>query len=170
MDFFEVIQRRYSVRAYKSDPVEEEKLLQVLEAARLAPTAVNRQPFRVIVIHTAGREAELVRIYRQPWFTSAPLVLAVCGIPADGWTRRQDNKSHVDVDAAIVMDHLILAATALGLGTCWIGAFDPAAAREVLGLPAGVEPIIFTPLGYAAVEPHPKTRKALADLVKYERW
>lgn len=170
MDFFEVIQRRYSVRAYKPDPVEAEKLLQVLEAARLAPTAANRQPFRLIVIHTAGREADLARIYSRSWFTDAPLVLAVCAIPADAWTRRPDAKCYGDVDAAIVMDHLTLAAAALGLGTCWIGAFDPAAAREVLGLPAGVEPIAFTPLGYAADTPRPKTRKALDDLVKYERW
>ncbi len=170
MDFFELIQHRYSVRAYKSDPVEEEKLLQILEAARLAPTAANRQPFRVIVIHTAGRAEELARIYKAQWFTDAPLVLAVCGISADAWMRRWDNRCYVDVDVAIVMDHITLAATALGLGTCWIGAFDPAAAREGLDLPGGVEPILFTPLGYAADEPRPKTRKALDELVKYERW
>lgn len=170
MDFFEVIQQRYSARAYRPEPVEEEKLLQVLAAARLAPTAANRQPFRVIVIHTVGRTAELARIYSRSWFTAAPLALAVCAIPADAWTRKQDAKCYADVDAAIVMDHLTLAAAALGLGTCWIAAFDPAAAREVLGLPAGVEPIAFTPLGYAADAPRPKTRQALEQLVKYERW
>ena len=71
---------------------------------------------------------------------------------------------------AIVMDHLILAAADLGLGTCWIAAFDPVAAREVLGLPDDVEPIAFTPLGYPADEPKPKKRKALTELVRYERW
>ena len=169
MEFSELIKKRYSVRAYKLDPVEDDKLNQVLEAARLAPTAANRQPFQLIVIHTAGREAELRRIYNRDWFAQAPLVICACGIPAKGWTRR-DGKNYTDVDVAIVMDHLILAATSLGLGTCWIAAFDPTAARQVLGLPDGVEPIAFTPLGYPADQPGPKKRKALSELVRYERW
>ncbi|MDH7486549.1 MAG: nitroreductase family protein [Anaerolineae bacterium] len=169
MDFAKLINTRYSVRAYRPDAVEDEKLQQVLEAARLAPTAANRQPFQLIVIRTAGRQEELKRIYSRDWFVQPPLVIAICGIPAQAWTR-SDGKSYVDVDAAIVMDHLILAATELGLGTCWIGAFDPHAAREVLGLPEGVEPIAFTPLGYPADEPRPKKRKPLAELVRYERW
>ncbi len=169
MEFSELIKARYSVRAYKPDPVEEEKLQQVLEAARLAPTAANRQPFQLLVIHTAGREAELRRIYDRKWFVQAPLVLCVCGVPERGWVR-MDGKPYVDVDVAIAMDHLILAATELGLGTCWIAAFDPAAAREVLGLPQGVEPIVFTPLGYPADRPGAKKRKSLAELVRYERW
>ena len=169
MEFRELIEKRYSVRAYRSDPVEEDKLQQVLEAARLAPTAANRQPFQLIVIHTAGREAELKRIYGKDWFVQAPLVICACGVVAQGWVRR-DGKSYVDVDVAIVMDHLILAAADLGLGTCWIGAFDPDAAREVLGLPDGVEPIAFTPLGYPADEPRAKKRKGMEELVREERW
>jgi len=74
------------------------------------------------------------------------------------------------VDVAIAMDHLILAATDLGLGTCWIGAFDPVATREILGLPDDVEPVAFTPLGYPADEPRPKRRKPLEELVRYEHW
>lgn len=169
MEFSDLIQKRYSVRAYQDRPVEEEKLQEVLEAARLAPTAANRQPFRILVLRTAGREAELQRIYHRPWFVQPPLVLCICAIPAEGWVR-MDDKVYTDVDAAIAMDHLVLAATNLGLGTCWIAAFDPAAAREVLDLPAGVEPVAFTPLGYAADQPRPKQRRALADLVRYERW
>jgi len=169
MEFSELIKKRYSVRAYKSDPVEDEVLHQVLEAARLAPTAGNRQPFQLIVIHTTGREEELKRIYNRDWFVKAPLVICACGIPAQGWTR-SNGKNYTDVDVAIVMDHLILAAASLGLGTCWIAAFDPTAAREVLGLPDGVEPIVFTPLGYPADQPRPKKRKALSELVRHERW
>lgn len=169
MEMIELIKKRYSVRAYKPDPVEEEKLQQVLEAARLAPTAANRQPFQLIVIRTAGREAELQRIYRRDWFVQAPLILCACGIPDKGWIR-MDGKPYFDVDVAIAMDHLILTATELGLGTCWIAAFDPAAAREVLGLPDGVEPIAFTPLGYAADRPAAKRRKPLSELMRYERW
>lgn len=170
MKFSELVTKRYSVRAYKPDPVEDEKLQQVLEAARMAPTAANRQPFQIILIHTAGREAELSRIYGRDWFTQAPLVICACGIPPQGWTRSKDGKSYTDVDVAIVVDHLTLAATDVGLGTCWIAAFDPIAAREVLGLPDGVEPIAFTPLGYPADQLGPKKRKALSELVRYEGW
>ena len=169
MDFFELARQRYSVRSYKSEPVEREKLERILEAARLAPTAANRQPFQLIVIHTAEREAELLRIYSKLWFVEAPIVICACGIPAKNWVRK-DGKNYNDVDVAIVMDHLIMAATAAGLGTCWIAAFDPAAAKEVLGLPGGVEPIAFTPLGYAAEPPPRKKRKLISELVTYERW
>ena len=169
MEFSELIEKRYSVRAYKPDPVEDDALHQVLEAARLAPTAANRQPFQLVVIPTAGREAELKRIYNRDWFVQAPLVICICGIPAQGWIRR-DGKNYTDVDVAIAMDHLILTAASLGLGTCWIAAFDPTATREVLGLPDDVEPIAFTPLGYPADRPGPKKRKALLELVRYERW
>ena len=169
MEFRELIEKRYSVRAYKPDAVSEATLAAVLEAARLAPTAANRQAFRLIVIHTRGREAELKRVYGKDWFVQPPLVLCVCGLPGESWVRR-DGRNYVDVDAAIVMDHVILAAANAGLGTCWIGAFDPQAAREVLGLPPEAEPIAFTPLGYPADEPRTKKRKALEELVRYERW
>jgi nitroreductase len=169
MEFQDLTRARYSVRAYKPDPIEDEKLQQVLEAARVAPTAANRQPFQLILVRTAGREAELRRIYGRSWFVQAPLVICACGVESEGWTR-MDGKPYVDVDVAIMMDHLILAAANLGLGTCWIAAFDPAAAREVLGLPAGVEPVVFTPLGYPADKPTIKKRKKLEDLVRYDRW
>jgi nitroreductase len=169
MEFAELIKKRYSVRAYKADAVEEDTLQQVLEAARLAPTAANRQPFRIIVIHTAGREAELRNIYHREWFAQAPLLLCICGVPAQAW-RRSDGKNYTDVDVSIAMDHLVLAATDLGLGTCWVAAFNPAAARQVLCLPDGVEPIAFTPLGYPADQPRPKERKTLSELVRYEKW
>jgi len=169
MNFNELINKRYSVRSYKTEPVEEEKLVQVLNAARLAPTAVNRQPFQLVVIHTAGREAELKRIYGKEWLSQAPVVICVCSVPSQAWSR-MDNKNYNQVDAAIAMDHLILAATDLGLGTCWVAAFDPAAAREILRLPEGVEPIAFTPIGYPADQPKEKKRKGLSELVRYERW
>jgi len=166
MEFTELIQKRYSCRAYKPDSVEEEKLNRVLEAARLAPTAANRQPFEIIVIPTAGRKDELLKIYPRDWLVQAPLVLGVCGIPAQAWVRR-DGKNYVDVDAAIAMDHLILAAADLGLGTCWIGAFDATAAKTILRLSEGVEPIAFTPLGYPADSIRSKSRKPLAELVRF---
>jgi nitroreductase len=170
MEYAQLIANRYSVRAYLPDPVEDEKLFQVLEAARLAPTAANRQPIQLVVIHTAGREAEIGRIYRRPWFVQAPLVVAVCAISAQAWVRESDRFNARLIDAAIVADHLILAAANLGLGTCWIAAFDVNAAREVLNLPAEAEPVIFTPLGYPADQPGSKVRKPLTELVRYEHW
>ena len=170
MNFIDLVRSRYSVRAYKTDPVEQVKLEQVLEAARLAPTADNRQAFGLIVIRTERREKELERIYSRGWFVQAPLVLCACGIPERAWVRRKDGKNYSDVDMAVVMDHLVLAAAELGLGTCWVAAFDPGAAREVLRLPAGVEPVAFTPLGYPAELPKAKERKALSELVRYDEW
>lgn len=169
MDFFETIAARYSVRGYKPDPVPDELLDKVLEAARRAPTAANKQPFRLVVIATKGREEELARVYGRRWFTQPPLVIAIVAVPGEAW-RRMDDKPYDEVDAAIAMDHLILAATALGLGTCWIAAFDPAAAREVLGLPDDVEPIAFTPLGFPDKASADTDRRPLSELVKRERW
>jgi len=166
MNFSELIARRYSVRSYRALPIEAEKLQCVLEAARLAPTAANRQPFRIYVIRTAGRADDLKRIYHKAWFSQAPLVLCVCGLPGQAWVRG-DGQSYLAVDVAIVMDHLTLAAADLGLGTCWIADFNAAAARKVLALPVGVEPVIFSPLGYPADQLSPKNRKPLSDLVSY---
>ena len=167
MAFHDLIQERYSVRGYKPDPVEEDKLQQVLEAARLAPTAANRQRFQLIVVRTEGREEELRRVYNKDWFVQPPLAICACRYPLDPARKRKD---YTDVDIGIVIDHLILAATELGLGTCWIGAFDPIVTREVLGLPDEVEPVIWTPLGYPADPPRTKQRKPLSELVRYGHW
>jgi nitroreductase len=170
LEFFDLIAQRYSVRLYRSDPVEEEKLEKILQAAQIAPTAANCQPYKIIVIHTQGRQTELRRIYNREWFSQAPIILCAVGVPALGWIRSEDKRRYLDVDVAIVMDHVILAATNLGLGTCWIAAFNSRAAREILHLPDEVEPLIFTPLGYAADQPGVKERKPLSELVKYESW
>jgi len=170
MEYSELIAARYSVRAYRPDPVEDEKLQAVLEAARLAPTAANRQPFQLVVMRTAGREEEIGRIYRKPWFVQAPIVIGVCAISSLAWVRESDRFNARIIDAAIVADHLILEATNQGLGTCWIAAFNVEAARSVMQLPDEAEPVIFTPLGYPADQPGPKIRKPLNELVRYERW
>jgi nitroreductase len=158
MDFSTLIEKRYSARAYESKPVENEKLQQVLNAARLAPTGGNRQYFKLVVMHTADRRDDMLRIYNKEWFAQSPIVIAACAAP--------DYKLNI----GIVMDHLILAATELGLGTCWIGAFNRDAAREILQLPDDIEPIILTTLGYAADSLRPKKRKSLDELVRYEQW
>jgi nitroreductase len=167
MEFEDLIKERYSVRSYQSRPVEDEKLEKVLDAARLAPTAANKQPFQLIVVKTEGRKDELKRVYPADWFSQAPLVICACAVKSESWTRR-DGRNYVDVDTTIAMDHLILAATNLGLGTCWIAAFDAEATREVLEIPDDVEPLLFTPLGYPADEIGTKTRKDLDELVRYQ--
>ena len=169
MEFKSLIQHRYSVREYKPDPIESDVLHQALEAARLAPTAANRQPFRLIVIHTQGKKEDLFRIYSKDWFVNAPIVVCACGIPEQGWVRA-DGKSYVDVDIAIVMDHFSLAAADLGLGTCWVASFDVSVAREILNLPENAEPLIFMSLGYPADEIGEKERKPLDELINYELW
>ncbi len=169
MEFQELIRRRVSNRSYRDDPVPDEVLEQVLEAARLAPTAANRQPFQLIVIRVAGREEELRRLYKRPWFVDAPLVIGIVATPGPAWTRH-DGRNYADVDATIAMDHLVLAAADLELGTCWVADFDVPTAREILGLPDDVEPMAFTPLGYSDDAGRPKRRKPLSELVRYERW
>ena len=166
MEFRKVIENRYSVRAYKSDPIEKKKLDLILTAAQLAPTAANRQPFRLIVIKTEKYQAELLKVYNKNWFIAAPLVICACAVQTEAWKRR-DSKNYADVDTTIAMDHLILAAANEGLGTCWIAAFDPDSARSFLRIPPDWEPVAFTPLGYPDDNWKEKRRKAIDDLVIY---
>jgi len=169
MDFMELAEKRHSVRSYKSDPVEDEKLEKILQAARLAPTACNLQAFKIIVIRTKGREEELKQIYGRDWFVAPPYVLCICTLTEKCWVRRRDGKSYGDVDSAIVMDHIILASAEQGLGTCWIGAFDAEAAKRILELDASMEPVAFTPLGYEKEDyAMRKTRKSMEELVVYK--
>jgi nitroreductase len=165
MEFLDLVRSRYSCRAYTQDPVDEGAIARILEVGRLAPTAANRQPFHILVVPTAPRREALARIYKRAWFHEAPFVLCVVGVPAEAWVR-EDGRSHLDIDCAIVMDHVVLAATNEGLGTCWVANFDVAAAREVLGLPPEEEPIVFTPLGHPADAAPAKERKPLAALVR----
>lgn len=165
MDFHDLIRARYSCRAYKTDPVDPALVETCLEAARLAPTANNAQAFTLHVIPTAGRTNDLRRLYHREWFGQAPLVIGIVGRTSSNWVRR-DGRNYYGVDCAIVMDHLILQAADLGLGTCWVAAFDAAVARELLALRPDEEPVAFTPLGWPVDAPGPKSRKPLDDLVK----
>lgn len=169
MSFLEVARRRVSVRGYRAEAVSDEALGHVLEAGRLAPSAANRQPWHFVVVREADQRIALGRAYAKPWLLEAPVVLVLCVDPAAAWVR-SDGKSYADVDGAIAMDHMTLCAADLGLGTCWIGAFDRAVVREVLDLPGGIEPLAMTPLGHPADTGRPKTRKPLAEILHSERW
>jgi len=166
MNFFDLIEHRYSVRAYKPDPVDQHKLEKVVEAAWLAPTAANKQPFRLFIIDVENHQDELHNIYSADWFIEAPIVICACAVKDKAW-KRSDGKSYAYVDTAIAMDHLILAAAELGLGTCWVAAFDTEAVREFLELNEDLEPVAFTPLGYPADEPRPKKRADISEIVKF---
>jgi nitroreductase len=166
MEFRDVIRLRRSIRSYRDTPIEDEKLARVLDAARLAPTAANRQPIHLYVVRSEEVRRRLLSAYSQEWFAGAPVIICVCGRPSRAWSRMY-GKNYADVDATIAMDHLILAATAEGLGTCWIGAFRPERLREVLGIPGDLEPVALTPLGYAASQPSPTPRKPLDEICEY---
>lgn len=171
MKFIELAEKRCSIRKYKPDPVPEALLNEVLEAGRLAPTAKNLQPFHFIVVRDPDQLDALAQSYPAPFFREAPAVIVICTEATEAWVReRYDGKNYVDVDAAIAADHMTLAAADLGLGTCWIGAFDPAVVTDVLGLPQGIEPIAMLPIGYPAEAGREKQRRPLDELVRYEHW
>jgi nitroreductase len=171
MKFIELAEKRRSIRSYKSDPVPEELLNEILQAGNLAPTAKNLQPFYFIVVRDPVKLDELAVAYPAPFFRQAPVAIVICTESAKGWTRdRYDGKNYCEVDAAIAIDHMTLAATDLGLGTCWIGAFDPVKVADSMGLPKGIEAIAMLPLGYPNDIGHEKKRKSLEKLVRYDCW
>lgn len=167
MEFIDVINERYSVRGYLDKPVEKEKLEHVLKAATIAPTGVNAQAFKVYVIDTKKHKEDLSKIYGAKWFVEAPYVLCVVGIKNEAWTRPWDMKNIADIDATIVMDHMILAATDVGLGTCYVGAFKKNMAHQFLNLEENEEAILFSPLGYGNATPRDTPRKELDEFVVY---
>ncbi|NLB65900.1 MAG: nitroreductase [Lentisphaerae bacterium] len=170
--FLKLAEQRRSVRAYKPEAVPEELLQQVLEAGRLAPSAVNKQPWRFVVVREEMNRRALGAAYAREWFWKAPVIIVVCVLPDEAWRRSFDGQNYALVDGALAMDHMQLAAAELGLGTCWIGAFDPEAVRTILGLPDGVKVVGMTPLGYPDVEPNPRprSRRPLGETVLKERW
>jgi nitroreductase len=173
MTFLELAKKRCSVRKYKSIPVEEERLMQVLEAGRVAPSAVNCQPLFFVVIRDEEMRRRVAATYARPWLSGAPVIIAVCGDHGKAW-RRADGKDHCDIDAAIAIDHLTLAAADLGLGTCWVCAFNSMECSQVLGLPPRVEVTALIPLGYpeeqADENRHDTNRKKLEEMVHWDKF
>lgn len=166
MDLLEAIQKRRSIRSYLDKPVEEDKLQRVLEAARLSPSARNRQDRKIIVVRDAQRRADLAQAADQPWLQTAPVILAMVGLTPDSVMHCQVPAD--PVDCAIALDHITLAAVAEGLGTCWVGHFDQDRCREILGVPAAAKIIELMPLGYPAEQPKARPRKPLDEIVAHE--
>ncbi|MFV0591621.1 MAG: nitroreductase family protein [Draconibacterium sp.] len=166
MELSDAIQHRFSVRKFKEVPVERTKLLQILEAGRLAPSAVNYQPWHFIVVEKEKRK-ELSRVYRAHWILQAPVVLIICADHSQSWKRGSDGKDSSDIDAAIAIDHMTLTATSLGLGTCWVCNFDVQRCMEILKLPGNIEPVALIPLGYPDIDAPVKKRKSLDEIVHH---
>jgi len=166
MDIYEIIKKRRSVRSYKPDPVEEEKIQRLLDIARSAPSAANRQPVCFVAVKNEKIRLQLKKAYDEKWFYTAPLIICACYIPEKAW-KRSDGKNYADIDAAIAMDHLILAATAEGLATCWVAAFKTSFVKTILNLPPGIEPIAMTPVGYPLEIPEPTYRKPQEEMVTF---
>src|SRR5690554_1186148 len=168
LSFLELTKKRYSVRKYKDQPVEREKLLQVLEAARNAPSACNLQPWHFIVLTDEEIKNKVTETYPRDWFRKAPVVIAACGDHSASW-KRADGKDHCDVDLGIAIEHMALAAADLGLGTCWVCAFDAERCHKILELPENLEVIALLPLGYPDDEKIPdKKRKSLEEIVTWK--
>ena len=170
MDFYQVIRNRRSIRAYKPAPVEPEKLSRILEAGRLAPSACNLQPWAFVLVTDAQLRKDFIKVYKQQWLCQAPVILVVCARIDKAW-KRWDGQEYWQVDCAIAAQNIISAASAEGLGTCWIAAFDEPACLKLLGLPAGVRPVVITPIGYPAeTKEAVSDRLPLEDILHRDRW
>lgn len=171
MDFLELAKKRYSCRSFKPDAIEEEKLMKVLEAARVAPSAVNYQPWHFFVIKNPDSKARIIESYPREWMRNAPVLIVACGNKLVSW-KRADGKEHMEIDISIAVDHMTLAATDLGLATCWVCNFQAKKLRDVLQLPSDMEPLVIIPLGYPNNEPdterHNVKRKPLSEIVSWE--
>ncbi|MDR3122139.1 MAG: nitroreductase family protein [Clostridiales bacterium] len=169
MSVLDVIKTRRSIRKYQSKPVEEEKLLQVLEAGRLAPAANNAQEWKFIAV----RDPELIKKLvpacgGQSFVGEAPVVLVIC---ADGEEKiMYCGQPARAIDCSIALSFMILEAAELGLGTCWLGYFSNDKVKRVLNIPADKNVVAVTPLGYANESPAPRPRKSVDEVVAYDGW
>jgi nitroreductase len=170
MDFYDLVKKRSSIRSFdKERAVPDDVLYRILNAGRMAPSAKNLQPWRFHVVRSPEMLKKIYPCYSRDWIQSAPCFLIVTGKRNNAWVRNQDGYNSLETDLAIVMDHLVLAATWEGMGTCWIAAFDPAILHDALQLSPTEELFAFTPLGYASPEEikAPKARKSLDEITEF---
>lgn len=170
--FIDLAKHRFSCRKFSSKKVEKNILLQIIEAARIAPSAANYQPWFFYVISEDKQMLEnIYKCYHREWFKQAPAVIVCCANKDEAWKRSSDNKNHSDIDLAIAIDHLTLQATYLGLGTCWICNFNLNMVRQLLNLTKNFEPIALIPVGYCEVEADlnrfEKNRKKMEQITKF---
>ena len=165
MQFLDLVKQRYSCRSYQEKSVEQEKIDYLMECVRFAPSAVNKQPWQFRIVTDEAGIAKVRECYPRRWFLTAPMYI-VCSILHDEEWVRADGKHHGDIDIAIAVEHLCLAATEQGLATCWVCHFDAALCKQLFALPDNEEPAVLIPLGYAADEPKLKERKPIEQILK----
>ncbi|MDQ7823511.1 MAG: nitroreductase family protein [Candidatus Eremiobacteraeota bacterium] len=174
MELYEVMSTRRSIRKYRPDAVPEEILARVLEAVRIAPSGSNRQPWKFVITRDKAVRQQLVAACnKQAFIAEAPLLIVACGLPLTSNRGGFMGEFSVLIDVSIAVDHLTLAARNEGLGTCWIGAFDHKAVKEILGIPEEIKVVALIPLGYplesAAFKPV-EARKKLEEITACEKW
>ena len=165
MDFLELVKSRYSCHSYQPQSIEQEKLEYVMECVRMAPSACNKQPWRFRVVSTEEGLKGLFGCYNREWFRSAPVCVVASVLHDEEWVRG-DGKHHGDIDVAIAVEHLCLAAAEQGLGTCWVCNFDVERCKRVLSLADNEEPTVLIPIGYPADKPKEKQRKDIKLVVE----
>lgn len=170
MELQKAIRDRYSVRSYREIAVPRQEIEKILDWASLAPSAVNFQPWHFIVISEKSKLEAIRSVYHRQWLQTAPVIIIACVNHDESWKRGSDGHDFGEVDVAIAIDHLTLAATANGLGTCWVCNFDVAKCRQVLNLPIHLEPFALIPLGYPATLSPAKKRKSLQEIVSWEEF
>lgn len=163
MNFLELTKQRYSCRSYQSRKPEQEKLDYVMECVRMAPSAVNLQPWRFRIISNEEELKKVCQCYKRDWLATAPVCIMVSVLHDEEWVR-SDGKAHGNIDIAIAVEHLCLAATEQGLATCWVCNFDAAKCKQFFALPDNEEPAVLIPIGYPADEPKEKKRKPLDEI------
>lgn len=167
MNFLELCEKRYSVRKYSAEAVSDDDLRYVLECARMAQSAVNFQPWKFVVVRSEAAKADIRRCYDREWFASAPLYIVALRDVNANWVRSSDGKPHGDIDVAIAVEHICLAAAECGLGTCWVANYDTALLNQLFG-DADHEAVAIVPIGHIAADcPFaPKKRKEMSLIVK----
>ena len=169
MDFTEVIIKRRSHRKFKEDIVDDEILERIIEAARLAPTWSNMQGTRYIVVKNKTQIKEIADAGNQKWIGNVPMLIVLCIAPNKSG-KNINGLEYFTVDASICMEHIVLAATNEGLGTCWVGLFNEDKIKEVLSIPEKVRVIALTPLGYSKYTPREQIRKPIEQICFSEKW
>jgi nitroreductase len=169
MSVLKVIQKRRSVRKYKRDPIPEDVLQRVLEAARLAPSGKNYQPWKFIVVQNEELKEKLARASAEQFFMAeAPIIIVGCGFPDDSYSSMGRYMKSWPVDVTIALEHLILQAAEEDLGTCWIGSFEEEEVKSILNVPENVRVLALTPLGYPDETAPYRGRKRIDEIVSYD--
>jgi nitroreductase len=170
MKVFDAIKTRRSIRGYDGRSVEKEKLMKVLEAGRLAPSAKNLQPWSFVIVTDRSVIEKLGKAFNREWFSSSPIVIVACALLDEAWIR-EDGEEFWKVDVAIAIQNMVLQAWEEGLGTCWIGDFDEREVNGVLGIPKNVRAVSMFSLGYPAKLKDPiSNRKPIDEIIRYDRW